>query len=181
LFGDGFEHSYRIEDIDKKSATLVEIAKTPSRMQSRECGLALALIKKDNFELVLSKCTELGVTDLYPFISERSIQKMYGEERLHKILVEAAEQSGWGRVPTLHSVQKFEDMVQNNNCVIYDMTGEASTDFDTRIICIGPEGGYSEHELQLAKDFGTKIRKMGEGILRAETAAIVAASLRLLS
>jgi 16S rRNA (uracil1498-N3)-methyltransferase len=183
LFGDGFEHTYRIDHIDKKSATLVETAKSHSRMHSRECGLALALIKKDNFELVLEKCTELGVTDFYPFTSERSLQKMYGIERLHKILIEATEQSGWGRVPVLHPVQSFEVLVSEQSCTVYHMSGEQSSaaTHSSTVHCIGPEGGYSEDEIEIVRKHNTAIKSLGGGVLRAETAAIAVASLELLS
>ncbi len=184
LFGDSFEHTYEIESIDKKSALLKEVSISPSKTQEKKFGLALALIKKDNFELVLEKCTELGVTDFYPFVSERSLHKMYSTERLEKILVEATEQSGWGSVPTLHTVQTFEELLSGNKCTVFDMSGEKiSTDSfksEEEIVCIGPEGGYSENELALAKTKKATILSLPTGVLRAETAAIAVTSITLL-
>jgi 16S rRNA (uracil1498-N3)-methyltransferase len=183
LFGDDFEHTYTIEQIDKKVAHLRETDQVPSRLHTKPCALGLALIKKDNFELVLEKCTELGVTDFYPFTSERSLQKMYGLERLEKILIEASEQSGWGRVPILHSVQSFEALVSEQSCIVYHMSGEQATTarLSSAVYCIGPEGGYSESEIEIARKHTAAITSLAGGVLRAETAAIAIASLELLS
>jgi 16S rRNA (uracil1498-N3)-methyltransferase len=182
LFGDGFEHTYRILSIDKKTSALQQTSVIPSKTQEREVSLALALIKKDNFELVLEKCAELGVTDFYPFISERSLHKMYSTERLEKILIEATEQSGWGKVPTLHEVTTFENLLQGTECVVFHTSGESRhIPSSVGIICIGPEGGFTSEEVLQAKEHNSVVANLPGAVLRAETAAIAICSLALLS
>jgi 16S rRNA (uracil1498-N3)-methyltransferase len=173
LFGDGFEHFYSVESINKKEAVLCEQSKEPSRMQDGELALGIALIKRDNFELVLQKCTEIGVTEFIPVITDRSLQKMFGVDRLEKILVEATEQSGWGRVPKLSEPVHF-DNIEVVNAVVLDQSGTTQTPVSVAMLLVGPEGGWSDEEqIKMAKN-KTKVWSLKTGVLRAETAAIVA-------
>lgn len=186
LFGRGYEHTYTIEEINKKSAALKEVSVSKSLERSANITLAIALIKKENFELVLQKCTELGVTNFIPLITERSIQKIFSKDRLEKILVEATEQSGWGSVPALAEPVHYKELLTRENCIVLDMSGEKLLQSDLKklaevnILCIGPEGGFTEKEISLAEETGTKIISIGDGVLRAETAAIALASIVLL-
>ena len=180
LFGDGYEHIYEIKEILKKEACLQEISKTKSIAQEQEMTLVMSLIKKESFELVLQKGTEIGVTKFVPLITERSLQKIYNTERLGKILTEAAEQSGWGFVPEISSPIKYEDYINKTDCVLIDFSGKNITGNDKnkiKNILIGPEGGFSEKEILLAKKYKVNIIKLNTGILRAETAAIVMAGI----
>jgi 16S rRNA (uracil1498-N3)-methyltransferase len=178
LFGDGCEHVYSIESINKKEAVLCEQSKEPSRMQAGELALGIALIKRDNFELVLQKCTEIGVTEFTPLITDRSLQKMFGVERLEKILVEATEQSGWGRVPKLSAPIHF-DKSEVLNTVALDQSGTTQTPVSVDILLVGPEGGWSDEEkIKMTKN-KTKVWSLKTGVLRAETAAIVATGIIL--
>lgn len=179
LFGDGYEHTYKVESITKKEAVLTEIDKVRSKIQSKEITLGLAIIKRDNFELVLQKCTELGVTTFIPVITDRSLQKMFGLERLDKILIEATEQSGWGKVPKLEKVYTLKATLENYPCIMFDLAGtkinliEIKNLADFKAVLIGPEGGFTESELQLATDQKATILSLGVSTLRAETASIV--------
>lgn len=173
LFGDGFEHTYTIESINKKEALLREQIKSASRMQDCELTLGMAIIKRDNFELVLQKCTEIGVTEFTPLITDRSLQKMFGVERLEKILIEATEQSGWGRVPKLSAAVHFNN-IEVLDAVVLDRSGTTDTPVSVDMLLIGPEGGWSDEEqIRMTKN-KTKVWSLKTGVLRAETAAIVA-------
>jgi 16S rRNA (uracil1498-N3)-methyltransferase len=173
LFGDGFEHEYRILSIDKKIATLRQTNTRKSKLQEKNIVLALALIKRENFELALSKCTEIGVTEFIPIITRRSLQRGYNVARLKKLLVEATEQSGWGSVPKIHDVTLLEELA-TQNITMLDMSGVPldRVDTDTTILCIGPEGGWDDTELLFGQENG-KVVSLNTGILRAETGAIV--------
>ncbi len=176
LFGDDFEHEYIIESLDKKQASLKEISKKSSTLQDRELTLALAIIKKENFELVLEKCTEIGVTKFMPIVSERSIQKVFNTDRLKKILIEATEQSGWGRVPELLEVSQLTEIL-SPKIIVLDQTGQSVLPSQVETILIGPEGGWSESELAQFKSAGSKLWSLKTGVLRAETAAILASGI----
>jgi 16S rRNA (uracil1498-N3)-methyltransferase len=183
LFGDGFEHTYTIESIHKKETVLREQSKTISRLQESELTLAIALIKRDNFELVLQKCTEIGVTAFVPLITDRSLQKMFGVDRLEKILIEATEQSGWGSVPILKGPTTITDILEKSPCIVFDMTGikadieKIKNLADSKTILIGPEGGFTDTELKLSRDNKSNILSLGVSTLRAETAAILIAGI----
>lgn len=177
LFGDGLEHTYTIETITKKEAVLREQSKSDSRMQDGELALGIALIKRDNFELVLQKCTEIGVTEFIPLITDRSLQKMFGIERLEKILIEATEQSGWGRVPELSNPKNLTNVL-SSACIVLDINGEntsqAENSTHTSTLLVGPEGGWSDGEMTQMLENKVNLWSLKTGVLRAETAAIVA-------
>ena len=185
LFGTGYECEYKILNIDKKSVELEKVSEIASLIRPKNFTLALSLIKKDNLELVLQKCTELGVSDFILMQTDRSEKKGFNKERLDKILIEASEQSGWGSVPTLGGVMKLNDvMAEYPNAVILD--GDSKDNFskieltENIIICIGPEGGFTESELASAAASGCRTTTLGPNTLRAETAAIAISSLVLL-
>ena len=70
--------------------------------------LYCAVLKKENFELVVQKATEVGASEIVPIISERTIKTGLKRDRLQKIVNEAAEQSGRGVVPTIHEAMTFK-------------------------------------------------------------------------
>ena len=85
----------------------------------------MALIKKDNFELVLEKATELGVTHIIPVQMDRSEKKGVNYERAHKIVREAAEQSGRVTVPILGEIINI-DAIPTEGVVVFEPRGEIS-------------------------------------------------------
>lgn len=185
LFGTGYECVYKITSIDKKSVELEFVSQTKSLKRQKNVILALSLIKKDNLELTLQKCTELGVSGFILVQTERSEKKGFNRERLKKILIEATEQSGWGTVPILEGVKKlYEIFEENKNVLVLD--GDDADTFskialpDGATICIGPEGGFTEKEIALAKEMKIPTATLGKNTLRAETASMAVSSLFLL-
>jgi len=146
--------------------------------------IACSVLKKENFELVVQKTTELGVSEIVPFISARTVKTGLRYDRLVTIAREASEQAGRGIVPlVLESVdfdklpEVFADFKNKYICHISD---EAVDDFkkdgsDT-VVVVGPEGGFEDREVDLLVSFGFKILNLSSFTLRAETAAIVAIS-----
>ena len=190
LDNSGSEFSSIITEL-RKDLARVEIINSQlnSNEPEKEIWLFQSLIKKDNFEWILEKCTEIGVSHFVPVLSERSEKKNINTERAEKILKEAAEQSGRGKLPVLHPIQKlqevFEDSRFPNNdsrLVAFDPNGQSSpTDYSlltTHSIgyLIGPEGGWSENELEFFRKNKIEIFNLGKRILRSETAAIVSTS-----
>lgn len=161
----------------------------PSRfMPTRKVVLYQAIVKKDKFEWITEKATELGVTDIVPVITERSEKKDLNMERLQKIAVEASEQCGRGDVPVVHSArsdlaQVFSQPVANDGSesirgVAFHTDGGARSDLagQSLAVFIGPEGGWSPAELDMFHANKVSICSLGKQVLRAETAAVVALS-----
>ena len=156
----------------------------------RNVSLFASIVKKDTFEWIAEKATELGVSDITPVIAERSEKKNLNMERLEKITVEASEQSGRGTVPTVRQAVPFFDAVgkvlaesakRKQPAVAFDPSGikfsqkafEALADV---AVFIGPEGGWSSDELAAFKKADIPVLSLGPQILRAETAVVSALS-----
>lgn len=159
-----------------------------------------AVLKGERFEWALQKGTEVGVSAFVPLLSERCIVQDAHQlsrrklQRWEKIIQAAAEQSQRGRVPALQPLVLFAaacEQVHRNSGLALIPWEEASTPLRTVLeetgpenpfnvsIFIGPEGGFSEAEVQLARNYGLRPVRLGPRILRAETAGVVATALVL--
>jgi 16S rRNA (uracil1498-N3)-methyltransferase len=154
------------------------------RVESRESplaiDLAMAIIHLDKFELVLQKATELGVRSIIPLVTERvelRPERYRGKaERWEKIVFEAVKQSGRGVIPRVEAPETFEDAMRRENKILFDADASPTTaqPLTHATLLIGPEGGWSEDELALARAHDCTIERLGPRRLRAETAAIAA-------
>lgn len=145
--------------------------------------LFCAILKKENFELVVQKATELGVRKIVPVLTRRTIKLGLNLERLRKIIKEASEQSGRGIIPDLTDPVEFESALglsSNINLFLDTSGGEVLSNLDIKEdkigVWVGPEGGWDLEEVSLALEHGHIITSLGRLILRAETAAIVVVS-----
>lgn len=152
-----------------------------------ELHLFQSIIKKDNFELIVEKGTEIGVSAFHPLVSDRSEKKDLNIERLNKIAEEAAEQSGKTKLPEIFNPEKLEKAIADFDGQLYvlDFDGEEMARLNLAKgkkigILIGPEGGWSDNERIWFDEKGIKSVSFGPQILRAETAAIVTSALILL-
>ncbi len=146
----------------------------------KRISLFFCIPKKDKFELILEKCTEIGVTDFYPVISDRTIKTNINIERSNKIIEEASEQTQRIDTPNLHSIQNIDDIIKEYRPTIFDVEGEIFKLNENKALLnflIGPEGGFSQREIALFKDEKLDIYKIGENVLKTETAAIVISAL----
>ena len=109
-------------------------------MPTRDIYLCASIVKKDNFEWIVEKATELGVTHIIPVISERSEKKSLNEERLKKIALEASEQSGRGSVPTIHGIISLNELIVDRASL-----GNSAAHSDTESKEIEPDGHSSGH------------------------------------
>lgn len=182
--GSGTESLCEFVSLTKKNALLKVLETKKGLVPERVVTLYMALIKKDNFELVLEKATELGVTHIIPVQMDRSEKKGVNYERAHKIVREASEQSGRATVPTLGEIIDVEKIP--DGVVVFEPRGEISAReyFNTNnsspiAVCIGPEGGFTDSELSSFHERGIPVVSTGSQILRAETAAVVALTLAL--
>ncbi len=155
----------------------------------------IGMTQREKFELILQKCTEIGVSAISPFTSSRTlVQRPQDADekaaRWMKIIQEAAEQSHRGMLPMLHRTQKLETALNSLTdtkalkLVLWEEELEQEikaclTSYTGRevILLIGPEGGLSPVEVEYAKACGFKAVSLGKRILRMETAAMIAAGL----
>lgn len=158
------------------------------------------LPKSDKMELIIQKCVELGVTDIVPVEMSRSIVKIEEKKKQSKITrwqaiaESAAKQSKRNIIPEIHQITDFNQAIkvaQNLDlfAVPYEnKDGMQSTQnflnklkFNMSIgIFIGPEGGFDEKEVDIAKSANAHIISLGKRILRTETAAITAVGMCML-
>ena len=157
-------------------------------------NLFIALTQREKFEFILQKCTEIGVDSITPIISIRSLVNSAAnwtgkKERWDRILKEAAEQSGRGHIPVLLEPVDFKAAINSHSPVKLIAWEEEKQKNLKRILegcaadqvalLIGPEGGFEEAEIEMAKEAGWLPFSLGKRILRMETAAIVASALIL--
>lgn len=183
--GEGIDFLCEINILTKNEAKLSVLEKKEGINQEKKITLFVSLIKRENFELVLEKATELGVAHIVPVVADRSEKKTFNYERSTKIIVEASEQSGRADIPVLDEEIRLEEAVNKYKkelrLFVFDPTGSDSyktinKDANTGLF-IGPEGGFTSKELDFFKENKIPVVKLGEQILRAETANIVAVSL----
>lgn len=160
---------------------------TGNREPATQISLAMSLIQLDKFELVLQKATELGVTSFVPLITDRMelrIERARGkEERWRKIVLEAVKQSGRSRIPPIEQPITFDEAIARaGQKILFDADADAPTTGNRQpaTLFIGPEGGFSDREIQLARDAGAAFERLGLRRLRAETAAITAVAIHLI-
>ncbi len=188
--GTGFEYVSQIVTVSRESVTLsiLEAVNKLSEEYVPKISLYLALIKKGNFELAVEKCTEIGVTEIHPVVSERSEKKDINFERLGKIVKEASEQCGRVTLPEVFHVTDLEIAVSQavkdgRECFVFHTGLNLKIEQVTGVIknkqvavFVGPEGGWTDKEVELFKKYNCVFHTLGVNTLRAETAAIVAVS-----
>jgi len=188
--GSGFEYEAEFELLTKKEVVLKVGESKAVRDSKISLHIFQSIIKKDNFELIVQKCTEIGATAFHPIISERSEKKDLNTERLQKIAKEASEQSGKGKLPEVFEPTRLENAIENfdGELLLLDFNGDRldphvrEDDRGGKIgILIGPEGGWSDKEKEYFKQKGIKAVSLGAPVLRAETAAIAVSALILLN
>lgn len=176
-------------------ASVLSIQESPLPSTPR-ITLAQALLKGEKMAWVIQKATELGVNTLAPLITERVIPRVSPahattyQERWDRIALEAAQQSERWSIPKILPIQTFQEFLRQDNKGIQIMLAERQekTSLSTMdlpsdnpngiTVFIGPEGGWTKEERQMAKNLNVIFATLGQGILRAETASL--ASLAIL-
>lgn len=177
----------RIAGYGKKTVAFTIGEQVAGQTRVPDLLLMFAPLKKTRIDFLVEKATELGVASLWPVLTDHTITNRVNERRLAEIAREAAEQSRRLSVPEIRPVTRlrdcFDPLAREGRCVFMaDETGAGRPALDAfaqiqgpAAILIGPEGGFSSDELDLARrlDIVTAI-DLGPRILRAETAAIAA-------
>ncbi len=196
VFADSRGRDFEVEitALTPRSGAAAVVVERPSPPEPKvELVLYQSLVRPQRFDLVLEKGTELGVSRFVPLVSGRAQVKAEGgaqrAERWRRIVTEAAEQCGRGRVPAVDPPAAFAEAVRAAPGLrLLPWEGERSQSLRSCILSakpkpavvslfIGPEGGFSEAEAALARDAGCVPVSLGPRILRSETAGIVAAAL----
>jgi len=149
--------------------------------------LAFAPTKNsDRIEWMLEKATEMGVTAFYPIQTQRTERTKLKPERLERILVAATKQSLKGKVPIVQPLQDFKTLLEmpfsGNKFIAHCAEGDKKPLFSeannylSALVCIGPEGDFTEDEINLAIKNDFKAVSLGNSRLRTETAALAAVS-----
>lgn len=153
--------------------------------------MAMGIIKQDRFEWVIEKGTELGIIRFIPMVTEYTLLKSIRLDRWQRIVRAAVKQSGRSICPEISSVTLFSTIVENvepfdRKIIVHpsitsdDLKPMPSVKKNAQVIVmIGPEGGFSEQEVNMACKNSFDLMNLGRRRLRSETAAIVATSVIL--
>ena len=147
--------------------------------------LAIAMLKSDRFEWMIEKLTELGITRICPFVSERALARPSPSKqaRWSAIALSAAKQCGRSVIPHIDPPSDFDAMLAaaDPTRLLFWEKSESGARLPNAThqatVIIGPEGGFSDAEVEHARRAGCHIASLGPRILRAETAAVSAIAL----
>lgn len=184
-----YQYITKISKISKKEV-LVKIENKEEDIYSLNINidLAIGIIKNDKMNLLIQKLTEIGVRKIIPIKTERVVVKLDSKkEKWEDVVTESMKQCRAIRRTEIENIIKIDDIdfsvydkiiylyeKSSENCKIYDIINSK----DKNVLCIiGPEGGFTEKECIKLKNKGAKEISLGNRILRAETAAIVASSI----
>ncbi|MCB2059780.1 MAG: 16S rRNA (uracil(1498)-N(3))-methyltransferase [Novosphingobium sp.] len=182
------EWTARVASVNKRDVTLVPETRSRPREGVPDFTLCAALLKRQHFDLVLEKATELGVRRIQPVITRRCVADKLNAERAHAILIEAAEQCARTALPELAEPVKLEALLRDwpgeRALFFADEEGgdPAATTFAAHsgpaALLVGPEGGFDDAERTAIRSLPpAHAISLGPRILRGETASIAAISL----
>lgn len=196
--GKSTDYLCRITEVSKSGISIEVLSSSPNLCEPRaHVTLFQGLPKSDKMDLIVQKCVELGISRIIPVECARSIAKITGNAdkkiaRWQSISESAAKQSGRGIVPEIGDVLDFESAVhqmksfdlalmpyelENANSIQNALENHSKV--NSLAIFIGPEGGISNEEADLAKSHGIIPVSLGKRILRCETAGFTALTLSL--
>lgn len=203
--GEGSLYKSKIAGIENKKVIIDLLEKISLNTESPlNLTLVQGLLKGEKMDMVIQKATELGVKEIIPAITERSqIRHTRKVDRWRKIAEEASKQSGRTMIPVVHEPMEFNSLFAVNDSlplrgfIFWEEGGlsleeaikqsavstqhsafrKLSTLNSQIFVLIGPEGGFTKGEADIAVSKGLIIVSLGKRILRAETAAISAVAL----
>ncbi|MFL2634058.1 MAG: RsmE family RNA methyltransferase [Candidatus Marisimplicoccus sp.] len=174
------------EIIEKGKRIKVKI-KGVNKFEAPNSSIHVAISPLKNisrFEWFVEKATELGISQITPIVCEHSEKKKVNTERLERILISSLKQSNQFFKPKINSINTFENFILNSEDQLLMANLKTSNKLSEKLftkqnIClmIGPEGGFSDREVDLAKKNYIKEVTLGNSRLRSETAAIYGMSI----
>ena len=178
LDGAGIGYHAKIKSIEKNVSGTIKESIPDLGENKCSVNLASGLIKRDRFELMLEKATELGVNEIQPLMLERCVKKTMNFERSQKIVISSAKQCCRSRFPMLHEPIDMKKLLKNSDGqFISGLMGAdkslSELELDNNVtVIIGPEGDFTENEIGEMKNAGVLFYNLGGRRLRAETAAL---------
>ena len=190
----GYDYDCLIESLSDREVSLRVLEVRPSQSEPDvRVSLYQAMPKGDKLELIIQKAVELGVDSITPVMTRRCVSKPDSKsmakklEPYNRIALEAAKQSGRGKVPQvcpmLDLPQALDEMAQTSCPILFyeNATAPAKQVIDGAgkeiAVLIGSEGGFDESEVELAIQKGCQVLSLGKRILRCETAPLAALSI----
>lgn len=180
-----------IDNIDSLDLSIID-SYEEDRELDIELTIAISLVQEQKFDLILQKLTELGVTNIIPVKTERSIIKLDSIKenkkkiRWETICKEASEQSHRTSIPNIHHIVTLNELINERKqlnliCSLNEDTlplnQYLTNDIKEILFVIGPEGGFSPKEESLLIKNGFQATTLGKRVMRVETAAIYVASI----
>jgi len=179
----------RVSDVEAQTAHL-EVRRLEENRGELDVHLTLAIanLKGDHLNVVVEKATELGVHEIIPLLTDRTIKKGVNLDRLNRIAVSAMKQSRRSHLPVIRELTSFKAAIAENHTGVHlfchaddssvDLHRQTNIHSASRIVVwIGPEGDWSKDEIDLAWNSDYTSTGLGPRRLRAETAAIHAVGL----
>lgn len=187
--GDGWGYVAQLSELEKRHAICHIVDKQEKNSESPlDLTLVQAISSGERMDFTLQKSVELGVNRIVPILSERCVVKLSGERadkrlaRWQDIVVAACEQCGRNTVPEVQPIVSLYDYLRNKDARLHLLMSlnhakslRELIPSPTQIaLMIGPEGGWTTAEEQLAFDSGCQAITLGRRVLRTETASLAA-------
>lgn len=197
--GEGTEYEVIITETDKDSwtADIINITANDNESSIKLC-LIQGIAKGDKMDTIIQKAVEVGIDSIYPVLTEHTVVKLdplkdiKKVERWQSIALEACKQCRRNTIPKIFPVHTYDGVMEKikgkASVMLYEKEDKLNLKellkkevFDTKEIylLVGPEGGFSNKEVDKARQNGAFVVTMGKRILRTETAAIVGSSIIL--
>lgn len=178
-----------IADLGPKHVTVTGIAESSYKRESPlHTLLAQALCSSEKMDWIIQKSTELGVTEIQPLATERSVARLSADriarriDHWQQVAISACEQCGRNVLPLVHQPLDITDWLQQVKTMAdgkYILLPEATANLYRQtephgkaVMMIGPEGGFSQAEIDTAIHCGFTPMRFGARIMRTETAAV---------
>lgn len=191
--GNGYEFDARVDAVSRKTVSFELLSRRDvDRELSRSLEFAVALPRGDRSDWLVQKLVELGVTRLTPWKTARSVSNPNEKsvKRLQRQVIEASKQCGRNRLLEIGTPRPMLELLKGNESAnrliahprdqtpldVIRLSEFTSESPQPTVIGIGPEGGFTDDEVELAIQHGWRCVDLGERILRTETAAIAIAA-----
>jgi len=179
-----------VKSLSKKKGILIVEKQLKKNEEEKLINAIYVPIKGNRNYYLIEKVTELGVTNIFPIITEHSVIKKFNYKRANACAIAASQQSGRLNIPKIHEIKELKKLLDNwnnNNEIIFCDEKEKKNYFKNlfklklkkiNTVLIGPEGGFTSSEKNFLNDLNyIHGISLGKRILRADTAAIAALSL----
>ena len=181
-----YQNKLHICKLDKDYNAVIDKIVEEKNDKKHKFILCVPLLQEQKMSFVLQKATELGVDEIVPILTSRSMVKIDGKEtkkieRWNKICKEASEQSKRLDIPVISNTKKIEQLNYDGLKIVCSTKEKNNTiknvlknnlKCDTIVMVIGPEGGLTEQEEEILNNNGFELVTLGNNILRVETVPI---------